>query len=280
MSATTIVGNTFSTAVTAAGGQVYRQWIIGDTGSATTGGELVITKHANVSTVFTMIPAPTSTAPSPWPASLIFREARIKHDECGQVAALELIYRDRNTANVDNNAVLTTDSVLKQLDVGVITQPIQLHPYFSSPPNGLTSTDHWLVNELLTNAVTMQISGTSITFQRIVMDSNGVTTATTAYLTGKAGELAIYRLHGVESYYIPAPVFRLTKGHTNADFTDFGAIGMRQHPGYSLPGGTTSWLKTAYRADDSGSVERTDEEWTYSQDGWDTLLNHLYTSTS
>ena len=270
-----IAGHPHTTAVTQPT-KTYRELVVGDTSSTTTGGEFVVTYRITAASALSVIPAPATTAPSPH-GDLKYRESRVNYQDDGLSAIVDVIYRSDNLASTDKgagaNGGLAVGTVQKSLDVGVATQPIELHPYFATATSGaaLTAAELFVVRTLLPSANSITDNGTTMVYSIVL---NG--TSTTGALTGKARQLADYKLHGVDSYYIPSPIFRLTEGHTSVTFGTFGEIARRDYPGNGLPGDASKWLKVSYRADDRGSVESSSEEWQYSRDGWDTLYNILY----
>lgn len=228
MSAITIRGTSIVSGFKTAQSARYREWVVGDTASTTTAAEYIEVWSISRDNVFAIRPAAGASATTPYTACK-FREFQSTPD--GFDATVQLIYRSAEAAQSDAGGGgdgLAVGSTLKQLDVGVVAQPLPLHPYFSVTAPTITSMELYLVNELLTNANSVTDNGTTLTFTRNTPNETTATTSTA--LTGKARELAIYRLHGVESYYIPAPIFRLTRGFTNADFTSFGAVGRRDYP--------------------------------------------------
>ena len=134
-----------------------------------------------------------------------------------------------------------------ELDIGVIQAPVEMAAYFST----LTQSDLENVNLKLGNP------------------SSGGT------LSGRALELYIMKLKGVEVFDIACPIFRKTSAWSSVGF-NFGNVNKREYPGFGIPGSANNWHKTAYRRNErrtaSGTYYETCEEWLYSADTWDARL--------
>ena len=170
------------------------------------------------------------------------KEIRItpgQSEEC----EVEVIFR---TEDVTSAMTLNAGEKQEEMDVGVIASPIELNPYFAD----LTDDDLEAVRLRLADPINNDKPSSDL-----------------------ANELLTYRLQGVDSYYIPTPIFRKTQAKTDSDF-GFGNIGMRDKPSSTatLSGDASNWLKTSYRVTKKGGIYHITEEWSYSGDTWDSNL--------